>query len=970
MRVEAILSKRFIQDNPDSITAEQGKWLCAIGAEQDPDQRNALIDQHPEWLTESFIAKADVALTTLSPAQAERMLPCGLGLLRAAERVDTPTAKARAHFRYGFLLAKANQPTSALEQFEAARALFEQIPLPAGTLLSLFNIGNTYNDMGKYREAIPPFEKARELCEQQGNISGIGKCEMNIGIAHYRLGDFKTARTRFDAAIKRFREADDPQGETDCLMNTGAIYAAEARTSEAMEYYLQAKRRFSELKHTPGVAYCAYNLATLYLDQQRYEVALIALQEARELFANIKDERQLFLCDMLQGDILSTTGYFSEAITFYRQAQARKNLPPEQTGLVCLSHGITLIRMKRGSEAAKLFEKARDVFEQAGSARYHYYAIYRLAQAHYHQKTFAQAIAAFEQALSFANQHEDEYTAALCERGIGQSLAEQNKHAEAIERYSRALLSLERFNDQVSCLRCVFDRMLSHRKLGQKAQALADSRDTIRRMSEPDIQNALTALSASGELNLPGVIAYAVAAEIEQGEPEHAFQAAQIGRGALARQAMSETRQPPVKIPDTQVQELARLRTAYQNAQKRAAQGAFDRETLKAREDALAAWTAYELNLRAKHPQWNRLEAQPATLQQIARALGPHQAVIEMFLTQDQLCLLLIRADKGAPVLHTAVVKTNFSRLEQEANQFARMLQTASAESVKKPAQNLYKQLIAPLEPRLKGIKTLIFCPDFALHRLPLDALVDSQGRFLVQRFGLTTAPSASAWEACHSVGQQRAKESSRASSLLVAVSRFQEAGKSTVALARGRLQDLPHAREEAKAIQTLKPKQWTALTENQATVARMTAAMPKARRLHFATHAVLNETLPMMSALVARSSDGKELDYLYARDVYGLRLKAQLVTLSACSTAEGRESMEGLVGLSWAFLVAGCPAVLATRWRIQDKAAREWITAFYRALDSGQSIAAAKQTACQQRIRANAPPRDWAVWTLIGYSG
>jgi len=61
-------------------------------------------------------------------------------------------------------------------------------------------------------------------------------------------------------------------------------------------------------------------------------------------------------------------------------------------------------------------------------------------------------------------------------------------------------------------------------------------------------------------------------------------------------------------------------------------------------------------------------------------------------------------------------------------------------------------------------------------------------------------------------------------------------------------------------------------------------------------------------------------------------KLHAELAVLSACNTARGgvREG-EGVVGMSWALFVAGCPSTIAAQWRIASAPTADLTIAFYR---------------------------------------
>jgi CHAT domain-containing protein len=138
-------------------------------------------------------------------------------------------------------------------------------------------------------------------------------------------------------------------------------------------------------------------------------------------------------------------------------------------------------------------------------------------------------------------------------------------------------------------------------------------------------------------------------------------------------------------------------------------------------------------------------------------------------------------------------------------------------------------------------------------------------------------------------------------------------------------------------------------------------------RFLHFATHGVLDQEIPELSGLVLSLVDerGAPRDgFLRLHDIYRLDLDADLVTLSACRTALGRELRgEGLVGLTRGFFHAGARGVVASLWDVQDRATARLMERFYAGmLREGLSPAAALRAA-QAELRRDARWRDPYYW-------
>jgi len=145
-------------------------------------------------------------------------------------------------------------------------------------------------------------------------------------------------------------------------------------------------------------------------------------------------------------------------------------------------------------------------------------------------------------------------------------------------------------------------------------------------------------------------------------------------------------------------------------------------------------------------------------------------------------------------------------------------------------------------------------------------------------------------------------------------------------------------------------------------------------RILHFATHGLLNNKIPALSGLVFSLVDeqGRALNgFLRLREIYNLKLNADLVVLSGCQTALGQEvSGEGLIGLTRGFMHAGAPRVVASLWSVNDQATANLMKLFYqRMLKDGLRPAAALRAAqiVMWKTEPNAVPYRWGAFTLQG---
>jgi CHAT domain-containing protein len=190
------------------------------------------------------------------------------------------------------------------------------------------------------------------------------------------------------------------------------------------------------------------------------------------------------------------------------------------------------------------------------------------------------------------------------------------------------------------------------------------------------------------------------------------------------------------------------------------------------------------------------------------------------------------------------------------------------------------------------------------------------------------------------------------------------------------RIPRLLGSRQEANGIAAfVPPEQAMKVLDFKANKATATSAeLSQYRIVHFATHGLLNSEHPELSGVVLSLVDeeGKPQDgFLRLHEVYNLNLPADLVVLSACQTALGKEIKgEGLVGLTRGFMYAGSARVVAGLWKVDDEATAELMKRFYQGmLKEGQRPAAALRAAQVSMLNEKRwqAPYYWAAFVLQG---
>jgi len=266
--------------------------------------------------------------------------------------------------------------------------------------------------------------------------------------------------------------------------------------------------------------------------------------------------------------------------------------------------------------------------------------------------------------------------------------------------------------------------------------------------------------------------------------------------------------------------------------------------------------------------------------------------------------------------------------------------------------------LIAPVEATgmLAGKSRLVLVPHVELQYLPFAALLDTAGRFLVQRYELALTPSASVWIA---LGDRPA------GSLGAGLAAFAPQPAA-----------LPGSGQEVAAIRRLAGADAQVLTGSAATESAFRRLAPSRRVLHLATYGILNKQNPLFS-FVQLAPDAAEDGRLEVHEVFGLHLAADLVVLSACQTGLGSGALADVpagddwVGLTRAFLHAGARRVMATLWPVDDWATAALMERFYGAGDVAAEPVGALAEAQRALIAvpATAHPFYWAGFVSVGGS-
>jgi CHAT domain-containing protein len=309
-----------------------------------------------------------------------------------------------------------------------------------------------------------------------------------------------------------------------------------------------------------------------------------------------------------------------------------------------------------------------------------------------------------------------------------------------------------------------------------------------------------------------------------------------------------------------------------------------------------------------------------------------------------------------------------------------------------KASRRLYEILLKPAEDDLKKKKNLFISPDASLNYLPFDVLLSEEpqrtGRADFQNLPYTLknraihyTPSASVLA---EINNRKSQIANRKSAEFVAFG--DPIYGATEKNASNRVKrfvneifnsaNLPRLSDSSREVTTIAANfagsaqiflRGEAIEKN----IKDNKNLKSARIIHFAAHGIINERQPSLSGLIlSQNQPSGEDDFLQTEEIYALDLSADLVVLSACRTALGKNFRgEGVIGLTRAFLRSGAKSVAATLWQVEDVSTADLMIDFYKNLktapDKSSALREAKLTMLKNPRFAH--PHFWASFVVIG---
>ncbi|HIK10124.1 MAG TPA: CHAT domain-containing protein [Oscillatoriaceae cyanobacterium M33_DOE_052] len=776
---------------------------------------------------------------------------------------------------------------------------------PASPAMQLYQLGYEQFDKSQITEALATFDRALVMARQEGDRSLEAGILNDIGVAHRNLANYPQALQSLNQALTIRQTLKDKAGIGQSLMNIGAVYQVQADYPKALEFYQQASVFLQEAGEQYGQAAILSNMGGIYLSLGQPSKALTTFETALSLFQQTGARMNEGMALANIGAAYSDMGDYTKSLEFFQKSLVIATEVQDGLGI-----GQTLLNM------GAVYEKLTD---------------------------YPQALQSYQQGLQVMTAIGELEAVGQALNNIGSVYRQLGQYPQALEFYDRALELRQKLGNTARIAVTLNNQGVALLEDGQitaattKLYAAIDAFESLR----PGLKDT-DKISIFDKYRFTyGVLQKAL---IAQNQVKTALEVAERGRARAFVELVAKRLSPEAA-------------EAYAN-QKIAPITIAEIQQVAAAQNATIVEYSIVVDNLAKNADLFIWVVQPtgeiAFRQVDLSSLNRERDNLVPFLVSEE-------TEAQPETLLTALVRG--TRADIATNLPSIPAGKVSNLNLKK----LHELLIEPITDLLPSNpeSKVIFIPHEELFFVPFAALVDGSDRYLIEKHTIITAPAIQVLQLARKSRDNRPVDTTNAlvvgNPVMPKYSRVPGEPPET-------LPKLPGAEQEAIGIASMLNTQ--PLIGSTATETAVVQRIGKARIVHLATHGLLDDFSDsgMIGAIALTPSDSND-GLLTAEEIMALNLNASLVVLSACNTAGGKISGDGIIGLSRSLIGAGAESVIVSLWQVPDDATAKLMQEFYQVLPQTGDRAVALRKAILATMQQYPNVQDWGAFTLIGES-
>ncbi len=828
------------------------------------------------------------------------------------------------------LYLKAKESRSAanyqnsISEFNLAIQKSKEIGSEEHELKCLRQLSLTYWELENLQEFLSLNIKGLALAEALNHRLEQSKCLNNIGLSYWKLDNYSGALRYLHKAYELARTLDNRESEAECLNNLGIVYFDLGDYDSAMGNLLKALTIDKELGDQESISKDLVNIGESYRRKglltgstENLSQALLNFEEALKLAQGAKDSGTEIIILNNLGATYSHLGDNQRALEYFfsglKNSAEVHNV--EAMGMLLNNIGIVYSQLGNYEESTKYYQRAIDLALGISGGKILWEAYLEIADSYKKQ---------------------DKWDAALENYRKSISVIENIRSGIDTEELKATYLGTDK---RIDAYYNIIDLYI---RLYQMKGGKAYEAEAFEFLEKAKARSFLDSIEVS-KLNLTAGIDQ----KLLNKETELMNDISRLHTRLLAPQLSPEQR-------DSVTADLNR----YEN----------ELDSLKR-------------EIREASPGYANLNyPSTVTLAEAQRDL----------IDKDTVCFAYLLGKEKSYAF--AVTQDDLKIFPLPKKDRIRELVKDHLKSVTDPANGvfpagheLFELLVSP--GLKKDTRKLLFVPDDVLYLFPFETLMTevTGRRWLIEDYDIAYAPSLSSIRELLDRSRSGRIREPQKDILAIGDPDYgvneidgpAAAGPSSGQAASpgydSQFQRLKYSGQEVQGIAALfKPRKTEVLVRERATEENFKGEnLSDYKILHFATHAVIDDKKPGRSAIVLNlDQDPAEDGFIQMREIFNLRLQADLVVLSACETGLGRMLRgEGIEGLNRAFFYAGASSVLLSLWAINDEASYQLLERFYVHLRSSSSIGGALRKAKLEMINSGVldHPYYWAGFIVTG---
>jgi len=935
---------------------ELANELCREG--QDQQSRDLLLRANPSLVTNrlwrELITQAVAASNGPSPNKSLAIFDVAIDVARL---LHSPKLLGTTYYRLGSTHSTLNQIPLAIDAYEKSRANFEQAGSRRDLIYILADLGTLYFILEQYQKAKDYSEQSVVLADKlkisdapagaSPDDFGRARALQTLADISLRDGDETQAIANLETSLELFRQLNGKGTDYDYyiagdLMALGRVYSAMDEYAKGLFYLNQALEIVKKLSDADMMSSLLNSIGFLYMEQEDYLQAKQYYERSLQGYLSEDNQRESARVLLNLGVIEQRQSHYDQALTRFKASLQAARETKIRDVEIASGEGIGVVLTAKREFAPALealnqsFEIAKDAKDKTRQTE----ILWRSAETYYEMGKYDEAVSHVESAASLARASHLPKLTYLATTTLGQSYAAQKKFNLATQTLKDAVEQLEITRDRVA---------------GREVE------------SQLFFENKTVAYHALIDIL------------VKQGRTLDALLYAERAKGRVLLDVLSKDKQGLAKLlTPAEKEETQRLNRKISEVNDRiksqeTANSASLNSLYSQLDAARLEYQSFQNALSVTHPGLSIRSGRTATIDSLGidtLTRNTDNAYLEFVVGRDRVLMFVLTTNKSNAgiELKTYPLEITANDLVRMVDQFHDQLANLNPEYTAN-ARKLYDLLVAPAAEQIKGADTLCIIPDGFLWNLPFQALMPANDRFLLEDHAIYYAPSLS-------VLREMAKKE-RGAGIRNSLIAF---GNPVIGKDEQHQVDLcplPEAENEVNTIlKTLGLKQNKAFIGREASEKTFKAQGPDFSMIHLATHGVIDNRNPLYSHLLLTKSDGDPDNngLLEARAIMNMNLDADLAVLSGCETANGKIAPgEGVIGLTWAFFIAGTRSVLVSQWKVNSASTSQLMANFYQNLAVKNQLGGEKARALRagalrlMKGNNNRHPFFWAGFVLVG---